>query len=212
MVTAVFFGLVPAMQAAKRDMVEPLKDSSKGVGGGFRGGRLRNTLVIVEVALSLLLLAGAGLLMRSFLVLQQVDLGLNPDNILVVRLPLPRGQYETAAAKHQFFRTLLPRLQALPGVVVATETTTLSPYGGITSDIDIPGKTHNDRWEPMVQGFVASLAVTRIAASQIWGVSPHDPLTLSIVVGVMVLVGLAACYVPARRATRVDPMMALRHE
>jgi predicted permease len=150
-VTALVFGLVPAMQTAKRDMVEPLKDSSKGVGGGFRGGRLRNTLVIVEVALSLLLLAGAGLLMRSFVRLQHVDLGLNPDNILVARLPLPRDQYNTAAAKHQFFRTLLPRIEALPGVIVATETTTLPPYGGITSDIDIPGKSHSDRWESMVQ-------------------------------------------------------------
>jgi len=432
-VTALVFGLVPALQTAKRDMVEPLKDSSKGVGGGFRGGRLRNTLVIVEVALSLLLLAGAGLLMRSFVRLQHVDLGLNPDNILVARLPLPRDQYKTAAAKHQFFRTLLPRIQALPGVVVATETTTLPPYGGITSDIDIPGKTHSDRWESMVQlvsdgyfptlglrlirgrlltegevdgarkvavvnqtlvnrffggenplgqsitfnefeklrdqsvaspvfeivgvisdaknrgiqdppmpeafvpytitggfmrgvlvrtsvapetllnsvrreiwavdrnvaltntgtltaflkqfsyaeprfsltllavfasvglllvaigvysviaytvsrqtheigirmalgagnadvlrmvasmglrlvavgvaiGLAASVIVTRIVASQIWGVSPHDPLTLSIVVSVMALVGFAACYVPARRATRVDPMVALRCE
>jgi putative ABC transport system permease protein len=61
-------------------------------------------------------------------------------------------------------------------------------------------------------GFAASLIVARVAASQIWGVSPHDPMTLSIVVGVMVLVGLAACYVPARRATRVDPMIALRCE
>ena len=61
-------------------------------------------------------------------------------------------------------------------------------------------------------GLVASFIVTRIVASQIWGVSPHDPLTLSIVVVVMALVGFAACYVPARRATRVDPMIALRCE
>ena len=432
-VTGVVFGLVPALQTAKRDMVEPLKDSSKGVGGGFRGGRLRNTLVIVEVALSLTLLAGAGLLMRSFVMLQNVDLGLKPDNILVARLPLPRGQYDTAEAKHRFFRTLLPRLSALPGVVAATETTTLPPYGGITSDIEIPGKTHPDRWESMVQlvsegyfptlqlrlirgrlltgpevdegrhvvvvnqtlanrffaaenpigqsikflefeklreqsvanpvfeivgiisdaknrgiqeppmpeafvaytltgafmrgvlvrtsaapeallgtvrreiwavdrnvaltntgtlseflkqfsyaeprfsltllgvfagvglllvavgvysviaytvsrqtheigirmalgagrrdvlqmvaamglrlvalgvtiGLVATFAVTRLVASQIWGVSPHDPLTLTIVVSVMALVAIAACYFPARRATRVDPMIALRCE
>jgi ABC-type antimicrobial peptide transport system permease subunit len=64
----------------------------------------------------------------------------------------------------------------------------------------------------VVIGLAASLVVTRIAASQIWGVSPHDPLTLSIVVTVMVAVGFAACYVPARRATRVDPMIALRCE
>ena len=115
----------------KRDIVEPLKDSGKGVSGGFRHGKLRNTLVVVEVALSLVLLAGAGLLMRSFVALQQVDLGLNPDNILVARLPLPRGQYKTAAAKQHFFRQLLQRLHALPGVVAATETSTLPPYGGI---------------------------------------------------------------------------------
>jgi putative ABC transport system permease protein len=61
-------------------------------------------------------------------------------------------------------------------------------------------------------GLAASLAVTRIIASQIWGISPYDPLTLSLVVSVMAVVGLAACYVPARRATRVDPMVALRCE
>jgi putative ABC transport system permease protein len=432
-VTAVIFGLIPAVQTARRDMVEPLKDSSKGVGGGFRGGKLRNALVIVEVALSLTLLAGAGLLMRSFVRLQHVDLGLNPDNILVARLPLPRGQYDTAAAKHRFFQTLLSRLAALPGVVAATETTTLPPYGGITSDIEIPGKTHQDKWESMVQlvsegyfptlqlrllrgrlltapevdegrrvvvvnqtlvnrffggenpigqsikfnefeklrdqsvanpvfeivgiisdaknrgiqdppmpeafvpytltgafmrgvlvrtssapeallssvrreiwavdrnvaltntgtlseflkqfsyaeprfsltllgvfagvglllvavgvysviaytvsrqtheigirmalgagrgdvlrmvaamglrlvalgvaiGLVATFGVTRVVASQIWGVSPHDPITLAIVVSLMALVGFAACWFPARRATRVDPMIALRFE
>lgn len=151
MCTALIFGLVPAMQAAKRDLVEPLKDSGKGISGGFRSSRLRNTLVVIEVSLSLILLVGAGLLMRSFVQLQRVDLGLNPDNILVARLPLPRGQYDTATAKHQFFRVLLARLHSLPGVVAATETTTLPPYGGIRSEIDIPGKTHSDKWEAMFQ-------------------------------------------------------------
>src|SRR6202035_5166424 len=97
--TALLFGLAPAIQMAKRDIVEPLKDSGKGVSGGFRHGRLRNTLVVVEVALSMVLLVGAGLLMRSFVALQNVELGLNPDNILVARLPLPKEQYKTAAAK-----------------------------------------------------------------------------------------------------------------
>jgi putative ABC transport system permease protein len=149
--TALLFGLVPALQAARRDIVEPLKDSGKGVSGGFRRGRLRSTLVVVEVALSLVLLTGAGLLMRSFVRLQQVDLGLDPDNILVARLPLPRGAYQTAEAKKQFFQQLLPRLHALPGVVSATETSTLPPYGGIPSDIDIPGKVHADRWGAIFQ-------------------------------------------------------------
>ena len=149
--TAILFGLAPALQTARRDVVEPLKDSGKGSSGGFRRGKLRNTLVVIEVALSLVLLTGAGLLMRSFVALQQVDLGLNPDNILVARLPLPREQYKTAASKQHFFRQLLQRLYVLPGVVAATETSTLPPYGGIQSEIEIPGKTHTEKWESIFQ-------------------------------------------------------------
>jgi predicted permease len=149
--TALLFGLAPALHLAKPDIVEPLKDSGKGVSGGFRHAKLRNTLVVVEVALSLVLLVGAGLLMRSFVALQQVELGLNPDNILVARLPLPKEQYKTAAAKQHFFRELLQRLYALPGVVAATETSTLPPYGGIPSEIEIPGKTHSDKWNAIFQ-------------------------------------------------------------
>src|SRR6266508_3530808 len=147
---AVLFGLAPALQTVRKDLVEPLKDASKGAGGGFRRGRLRNALVVFEVALSLVLLSGAGLLMRSFVKLQQMDLGFNPKNILVARLPLPRGQYTTAAEKQQFYGQLLQRLHALPGVVAATETTTLPPYGGIGSEIDIVGKTHTEKWRAII--------------------------------------------------------------
>ena len=148
---AVLFGLAPALQTVRRDLVEPLKDASKGASGGFRRGRLRNALVVFEVALSLVLLSGAGLLMRSFVKLQQADLGFNPENILFARLPFPRGQYTTAAEKQRFYGQLLQRLRALPGVVAATETTTLPPYGGIGSDIDIVGKTHTEKWRAIFQ-------------------------------------------------------------
>jgi putative ABC transport system permease protein len=149
--TAIIFGLVPALQTVKKNMADPLKDSGRGVVGGFRRGKLRSTLVVTEVALSLVLLAGAGLLIRNFVKLQTIDLGLDPNNILVARLPLPREQYKTAASKQQFFESLLPRLHSLPGVVAATETSTLPPYGGIGTDIDIPGKTHSERWEAIYQ-------------------------------------------------------------
>ena len=149
--TAIVFGLVPALQTVKKNMADPLKDSGRGVIGGFRRGKLRSTLVVCEVALSLVLLAGAGLLIRNFVKLQSVDLGLDPNNILVARLPLPREQYKTAAAKQHFFEALIPRLHALPGVVAATETSTLPPYGGIGTDIDISGKTHSERWEAIYQ-------------------------------------------------------------
>jgi predicted permease len=150
-VTALIFGLAPALQLSRRDIVEPLKDSGRGVSGGFRRGRLRNTLVVLEMALSLVLLTGAGLMIRTFATLQQMDLGFNPSNILVARLPFPRGQYKTAAEKQRFFRQLLPRVKELPGVVEATEVSGLPPYGGIGGEIEIPGKVHTDRWQAIFQ-------------------------------------------------------------
>jgi putative ABC transport system permease protein len=185
MLTALLFGLVPALQTAKRDMVEPLKDSGKGVSGGFRRGKLRNALVVLEVALSLVLLSGAGLLMRSFIRLQTVDLGLNPDNILVARLPLPRGQYTTAAEKQRFFQSLLARLHALPGVVAATETSTLPPYGGIGSEIEIPGKTPTEKSNAIFQlcseGYLTTLGLKLIRGRFLSEVEVNAPRKVAVI-------------------------------
>ncbi len=89
--------------------------------------------------------------MRTMVALQTVDLGLNPDNILVARLPLPKERYKSAAAKQQFFSQVLQRIRNLPGVVAATETSTLPPYGGIGSEVDVPGKTHSEKWRAIYQ-------------------------------------------------------------
>ncbi len=149
--TALIFGLVPALQAARRDLNDPLRDSGKGTSSGSRHGRFRDAVVVLEVALSLTLLVAAGLLMRSFVALRDVHLGLQPDHILVARLPLPTDRYKTAEQVAGFFRPLLTRLKALPGVVAVTETSTLPPYGGIPSDIEIPGKTHSEKWNALFQ-------------------------------------------------------------
>ncbi len=150
-VTALIFGLVPALKAARKDLNEPLRDTGKGFSGGFRHGKFRNALVVTEVALSLTLLVAAGLLMRSFMALREVHLGFQPDHILVARLPLPVERYKTADQLAGFYRPLLQRLKALPGVVAATETSDLPPYGGLTSEIEIPGKTHSEKWKAMFQ-------------------------------------------------------------
>ena len=76
--TAIVFGLVPALQSVRGISMNPLRDAGKGTGGGFRGGRLSSALVIAEIALSLVLLNSAGLLMRSFIKLQTQELGLDP--------------------------------------------------------------------------------------------------------------------------------------
>jgi putative ABC transport system permease protein len=161
--TTLLSGLAPAIYAVQKQLAAPLKDSGKGVSGGFRHGKLRNSLVVAEIAFSLVLLAGAGLLMRTMVALQTVDLGLNPDNILVARLPLPKERYKTAAAKQQFFSQILRRIANLPGVVAVTETSTLPPYGGIGSEVDVPGKTHSDKWRAIYQlcseGYFATLGL-----------------------------------------------------
>src|SRR5690348_15737246 len=151
MLTALVFGLVPALKAARKDLNDPLRDSGKGLSGGFRHGKLRDAVVVLEVGLSLTLLVAAGLLMRSFVALRDVKLGLQPDHILVARLPLPVDRYKTAAQVQGFYQPLLQRLKGLPGVVEATETSTLPPYGGIRSDIEIPGKTHDEKWTALFQ-------------------------------------------------------------
>ena len=154
-VTGLLFGLAPAVKAVRRDVVEALKDSSRGTSGGSGSFQLRNALVVVEVALSLVLLIGAGLLMGTVVALQRVDIGLNPDHILVARVPLPR-QYNTAASKQRFFEALLQRLQRLPGVVAAAESTGLPIYAmpiasRIGGEIDVPGQTHTERWDAVYQ-------------------------------------------------------------
>ena len=151
LLTVFIFGLAPALQVSRRDTIAALRDTGKGVSGGFRHGRLRDALVVVEVALSLTLLAGAGLLIRSFIALQDVPLGLQPDHILVVRPALPQARYKTAAAIIGFYRPFVARLQALPGVTSVAAISSLPLYGGIPSDVEVPGKTHSEKWSSAVQ-------------------------------------------------------------
>ncbi|HET9742766.1 MAG TPA: ABC transporter permease [Terriglobales bacterium] len=144
-------GLAPSLHSSRGDLHNLLKDSNRGTSSGLRHGRIRSALVIGQVALSIVLLVGAGLMMRSLFALQHVELGLNPVNILVARTPLPKGRYDTAEQKRIFFSQVLEKIKALPGVVTATETSTLPPYGGIGSEVTVPGKTHAQTWLSLFQ-------------------------------------------------------------
>ena len=150
--TAIVFGLVPALQTVRRDLVNPLRDSGKGTSGGYRRGGLSGALVVGEVALSLVLLASAGLLMRSFVALQAVDLGLDAENVLFAPIPLGSSQYQTAASQEQFLSQALSRVRALPGVVSATTTTGMPLFGGWRNDLELPGSSQGDAvWQAMFQ-------------------------------------------------------------
>jgi predicted permease len=146
--TALLFGAAPALHATRRDLASGLSSAGKGAGGGFNRGGLRNLLVISEVALSLVLLAGAGILMRSFLSMVGSDLGFNPHNLVVARAYIPNA---TDTQKHQFYQDVMQRLNSMPGVIAAGGTTGLPPYGGIATDIEIPGKLHTEQWKGMFE-------------------------------------------------------------
>jgi putative ABC transport system permease protein len=113
--TGLVFGLVPALQASKLDVSGSLKQGGR-TGEGNRRTSARSLLLIGEVALSLMLLIGAGLLIKSFLRLQEVKPGFNPQNVLVTSISLPGGKYKEDTQRAQFYRTLIERLKALPGV------------------------------------------------------------------------------------------------
>ena len=149
-VTTFFCGLTPAMYLLRYDWQLQLKSVTKGVGGTARHSRLRRGLVVAQIALVMVLLVGAGALVRSFLALTRIDLGFNPSNILYVRPFFPR-HYNTADLKNAFTRELLQRMQALPGVVSVAESMLVPPLTHDWSDTIIPGKTHSERWETRIE-------------------------------------------------------------
>ncbi len=114
-VTSMLFGLVPALRAASTDPQEHLKAGGRSGSAGDRHGA-RNLLIVAEVALSVVLLVGAGLFIRSFLALQRVDPGFDASDVLTFELSMPSGKYPGGAARRRFLRELTGRLEALPGV------------------------------------------------------------------------------------------------
>ena len=149
--TPLIFGLAPALQAARRDLNDPLRDMGRGVIGGFRTARLRDAAVAVEVAVSLTLLVGAGLLMHSFLALREVNLGLQADHVFKTTLLLPPDRYKTAEQVSAFVRPVLERVKAIPGVTDAAESSSVPPNNSRDSKIEISGKSPEKQWRAQVQ-------------------------------------------------------------
>jgi putative ABC transport system permease protein len=114
--TGVVFGLVPAFQATRDALAGTLKESGRGAVTTSAGVRVRGALVVLEMALAVMLLAGAGLLLRSFVKLQAVDPGFRPEQVLTFELSLPDARYPEDDKSIAFFDQLLPRLRSLPGV------------------------------------------------------------------------------------------------
>ncbi len=123
-------GLAGAMQASRPNLTESLKDGARGLVGTGRGGWARNALVVGEVALTLLLLLGGGLMIRSFRLLQEVDPGFRAENVLTLNTRLGSSRYAEPSTRATFYRELLERFRALPGVVGAGASNALPLSGG----------------------------------------------------------------------------------
>ncbi|MEP7016095.1 MAG: ABC transporter permease, partial [Verrucomicrobiota bacterium] len=131
--TGIIFGLVPGLASAKPELTESLKEGGRGSTSGKRRNLLRNGLVVAEVALALVLLTGAGLLIKSFARLQDVSPGFNPHNALTMEISLPKVQYPDDPSIVRFSNEAQRRIAALPGVQAAGLTTIL-PLSGTNSD------------------------------------------------------------------------------
>jgi predicted permease len=154
LLTGIIFGLAPALQASKSDLHDTLKEGGRsGSAGGRRG--VRGALVVVEMALALVLLVGAGLLVKSFLRLQQVSPGFRPEKLLAMQLSLPSFKYREPRQVDAFYRELMTRLGGLPGVE-SVGASSILPLSGNNSSGSFqiegrevpPGQSppHGDRW------------------------------------------------------------------
>jgi putative ABC transport system permease protein len=161
--TGILFGLAPALQCSRLDLVETLKDSARGTGVTSAGSHTRRVLVVAAVALSVILLMGASLTIRGFENLQHVDVGFQPDRVLMVGLQLPAKRYPTYEQRIAFAGKILEQVAALPGAQAAAIGNGGLPFGGPESAYSIEGQAQN-----AARNIVVSL------------VSPDYPRTLGI--------------------------------
>jgi predicted permease len=148
MLTGILFGLVPALQVSRPDVQEAIRETGRGAAGSRRQSRFRQVLIIVEVALSVVLLAGAGLLFRSFLRLQSVDAGFVSQQVLTARLTPSGTSYVNDADYARFYNGVIEKVSAIPGVQDAGLINTLPLFKGPTSAFRVEGRpvTTPDKW------------------------------------------------------------------
>ena len=142
LLTGVAFGLAPALQASKVQLNESLKEAGRSAADGRSGRRLRNLLVVFEVALAMVLLCGAGLLLKSFLRLRGIDPGFRSDRVLTLNVTLTPSQYPKPLGRTRFFQQAIERIGVLPGVqaVGAGSSLPLGDWSMTVTGLSIEGK------------------------------------------------------------------------
>lgn len=140
LVTTLIFGLLPAWRSARADLSSTIKESAGRSGSGFRQNKARTALVVSEVALAVVLLAGAGLLIRTAIASYAVDPGFDTTHVLTMRMSLSGGKYNTSAAIEQLVQQATERIDALPGVELASATCCIPLEGGYGLPFRIMGR------------------------------------------------------------------------
>ncbi len=165
--TAVVFGLAPALHASRRDVANPLREAGRGLsGGGRRHLLMRNGLVVIEVALSLVLLVGASLMIRTVIALNDVDPGFRPDRLLTLRVPLADARYPDPQRRALFFEDLAERVASLPGVSAVGVNTGVHPLGNLGAPVELEGSSQQNTRPVLVHqvnaGYTAALGMTAV--------------------------------------------------
>ena len=151
LVSAVVFGLAPAVQVSMTAVTDALKQGAGNVPAGARG-RARSALVISEVAVACVLLIGSGLLLKSFWRLMQVDPGFRAENVLTMSVALPQAKYPKPGQRQEFFDEVLRRLRAMPGTIAAGAILNLPlAGGGMNGDFAIAGRSFPKNQEPVAE-------------------------------------------------------------
>jgi predicted permease len=167
--TSVICGLAPALHSSRRDLAASMREVSRSLSGSSGQARLRKSLVVVEVALSLMLLAGSSLLIRTFVAMQRLDLGYDPQRFLTMRIPLPPQRYPDATRRVAFFEDLLSRVRSVPGVAAVGVNTYLHPLGNMSTTAEVAGTAAST--EPVVvhqvdAGYVSAFNI-RLASGRV---------------------------------------------
>ena len=152
MLTSVVFGLIPSLQAGKTDVQETLKEGGNTMSIGVVGAWLRPVLVMVEVAAAVVLLIGAGLMIRSVMRIREIQPGLQPQNLLTAKISLPRDKYKDAESANRFYTHVLERLNNVPGVESAALISHLPiEEMGTNANVTVEGKTYPPNESPLVE-------------------------------------------------------------
>ena len=136
---AVLFGLAPAVVSARTKAGIALKNAGRGLSGAFGEGRIRNIFVVAEVALAMILLVGASLVVRTLLELERAGVGIQPERVITMTIPLPERRYPTRAARNAFFLGLLDRAREIPGLKEVALNESVHPFVFFGARIGVPG-------------------------------------------------------------------------